>query len=116
MLLDLLHWWRCPRTVEAAAADYERDHLAAGGRDWLVRLPLDELPYGVLTDLTRILVYRYGLLNRVIRPADEAWEAGWNRRLIRDGGGDARQAALRILGLVQAAARWRAQHAAPGTS
>ena len=115
MLLHLLHWWRCPRTVEAAAADYERNHLATGGRDWLVRFSLDDLPYGVLTDLTRIVGYRYGLLNRVIRPADEVWEAGWNCRLIRDGGGDARQAAMRSLSLVQAAARHQATDAAPGT-
>lgn len=113
MLFHLIHWWRCPRTVAAAVTDYERSHLAAGGRDWLLRSAVAALPVGVLTDLTRIVGYRYGLLRRVVRPADEVWEAGWNRPLIRDGGGDARQTALTILERVQAAARQRAASTNP---
>ncbi len=33
VLLFLLHWWRSPRTVEAAAVDYVRSHLVAGEKE-----------------------------------------------------------------------------------
>jgi hypothetical protein len=53
----------------------------------------------VLIDHARMAGYRYGLLHRVaaVRPADEDWVPGWNRRLIRDGGGEAQRAACRIV-------------------
>jgi hypothetical protein len=57
------------------------------------------VPTWALFDHARIAGYRYGLLRRVatIRPADEDWIPGWNRRLIRDGGGESQRAARRIV-------------------
>lgn len=108
-LAYFVYLWSCPRTVEAAAADYERYHLSDGGRAWLLRCPVTELRAGVAFDFARIIGYRYGLLASVsgVASTSEEWEPGWNERLIRDGGGDAQRTAFRILGLVQAAA-WRA--------
>src|SRR5262245_49074034 len=99
-MLDILfHWWRCPRTVESAAAEYEHNFLVPGARDRLISRDLDSLPLEFVIDHTRMIGYRYGLCRTVtaIRPTDEDWARGWNRRAIREGGGDARQVALRIL-------------------
>src|SRR5687767_3686294 len=95
----LWRWWRCPRTVEAAAADFAA-FLVPGVRAILRAHPPGALPTWVQIDQARILGYRYGLLWKVVavRPADEDWAPGWNRRLIAAGGGEAQRAAYTILG------------------
>jgi hypothetical protein len=97
-MLFLSHCWHCPRTVEAAAADFA-DWLGPRARESIRVHRPGEPPTCALFDHARMAGRRYGLLCRVaaVRPADEEWVSGWNHRLIRDGGTEAQWAARRIV-------------------
>lgn len=94
----VLHWWRCPRTIEAAVDEFEQNFLTDGAREWMrSNWPMD-LRIAAAIDLGRMIGYRYGLVRKIkLHETHEDWAPSWNSRLIREGGGEAQSTAYQIL-------------------
>jgi hypothetical protein len=96
----LLHWWRCPRTVKAAVDRWEQSlqSWATPALRQALANDFDKLPSWVPVTQLRLIAYAYGLARTVTNEpgSDEDFVPGWNRRLIEDGGGNAKKTTREI--------------------